>query len=135
MRTLIVEDNPSSSLLLQKILEPYGPVDVAVNGKDAIEAFKAALQTGAPYDLICMDIMMPEMDGQTALRHIRSMETMEDITNGARIVMISALDDKANILEAYLEKGDIYLPKPIRKEDLLRELAKLKLIPPPDRTK
>ena len=68
MRTLIVEDDFTSRLLLQTYLSRFGECHVAINGVEAVEAFRMSKKNGAGYDLICMDIMMPEMDGQTALR-------------------------------------------------------------------
>ena len=64
MKTLIVEDDFTSRLYLQELLKGYGPTHIAVNGKEAIEATHLALEAGEPYNLICLDIMMPEMDGQ-----------------------------------------------------------------------
>ena len=74
MRTLIVEDDFTSRLLLQTFLSRYGECHIAVNGKEAVAAFRAARESGQWYDLICMDIMMPEMDGQTAVKEIRALE-------------------------------------------------------------
>ena len=64
MKALIVDDDFVSRLLLQKVLMAYGEAHIAVNGKEAVEAFTAALRLGSSYDVICLDIMMPEMDGQ-----------------------------------------------------------------------
>jgi two-component system chemotaxis response regulator CheY len=63
MRTLIVEDDFTSRLLLQSFLSVYGECHIAVNGREAVAAFRAAQERPQAYDLICMDIMMPEMDG------------------------------------------------------------------------
>jgi len=130
MKTLIVEDDFTSRLLLQELLKSYGPCHIAVNGKEAVEATAAALED-EPYDLICLDIMMPEMDGQEALRRIREQEEARDIlsSNGAKIVMTTALDDIKNVSAAYQSLCDGYLTKPIQKAKLLEELRKLELIP------
>ena len=74
MRTLIVEDDFTSRLLLQSLLAQYGECHIAVNGREAVEAFRSARESGQVYNLICMDIMMPEMDGQTAVNNIRALE-------------------------------------------------------------
>uniref|UniRef100_A0A7C4EJI2 Response regulator n=1 Tax=Fundidesulfovibrio putealis TaxID=270496 RepID=A0A7C4EJI2_9BACT len=132
MKALVVEDDFASRKLLQKILAPYGDADIAVNGLEAIEAFVHALNEGAPYDLICMDIMMPEMDGQTALKRIRAIEREKDIApqDEAKVIMTTALDDPKNVVEAYYKGGATsYVPKPIDKQMLLHLLKNLGLIP------
>jgi len=130
MKTLIVEDDFTSRLLLQELLKGYGPSHVAVNGKEAVEATRLALEAGEPYDLICLDIMMPEMDGQQALREIRAQEEARGIisSNGAKIVMTTALGDLKNVSAAYSGLCDGYLTKPIQKAKLLEELRKLGLM-------
>ncbi|GFK92598.1 Transcriptional activator protein CzcR [Fundidesulfovibrio magnetotacticus] len=131
MKALVVEDDFASRKLLQKILAPYGDADIAVNGLEAIDAFKRALDEEAPYDLICMDIMMPEMDGQEALKKIRAIERERKIPplQEAKVIMTTALDDPKNVVEAYYKGGATsYVPKPIDKQMLLHLLKNLGLI-------
>ena len=130
MKTLIVEDNFTSRLFLQEVLKVYGPCHIAVNGKEAMEAVCSALETGEPYDLVCLDIMMPEMDGQETLKHIRSQEKAWGIlsSNGAKVVMTTALDDPKSIDKAFYNLCDAYALKPIDKGKLLDTLRTLKLI-------
>ena len=71
MRILIVEDEITCRMLLKEILSLYGDCDIAVDGEQAIYAFRLAWEENKPYDLICMDIMMPNIDGQKALEKIR----------------------------------------------------------------
>lgn len=130
MKTLIVEDDFTSRLFLQEILKPYGPSHVAVNGTEAIEAVHIALITGQPYDLICMDIMMPEMDGQQALKRIRAVEEAKGIlsSKGAKIIMTTALEDMKSIDAAFSGLADGYLVKPIDKAKLIDYLKQFMLI-------
>jgi two-component system chemotaxis response regulator CheY len=130
MKTLVVEDDFTSSLLLREILKHYGPSHAALNGREAVDAVRTAIDSGEPYDLICLDIMMPEMDGHEALQHIRALEEAKGIIaiRGAKIVMTTALDDSKNILASFKDQCDIYLTKPVDKAKLLGELRKLKLI-------
>jgi two-component system, chemotaxis family, chemotaxis protein CheY len=130
MKTLIVEDDFTSRLLLQELLKSYGPSHIAVNGEEAVEAVNAALEAGEHYDLICLDIMMPKMDGQVALRIFRDQEEARGIrsSEGAKIVMTTALSDIQSVMEAYRNLCDGYLTKPIEKAKLLEELRNLKLI-------
>lgn len=130
MKTLIVEDDFTSRLLLQALLKDYGPSHIAVDGKKAVEAVRLALDADEPYDLICLDIMMPRMDGQEALKEIRALEKDKGIAyiGGAKIVMTTALSDVKNVSTSYHSLCDAYLTKPINKTKLLEELRKLKLI-------
>ena len=130
MKSLVVEDDFTSSLLLQEILKKYGPCQTAPDGQKALEAVRAASESGAPFDLICLDIMMPEMDGQQALQQIRALEKAQrDVSrSGAKIIMTTALSDPKNVVEAFSGLADAYLVKPIDKARLLEELRKLKLI-------
>jgi two-component system, chemotaxis family, chemotaxis protein CheY len=131
MKTLIVEDDFTSRLYLQEFLKGYGPTHIAVNGKEAVEATRLALDAGDPYHLICLDIMMPEMDGQQALKGIRTQEEARGIlsTNGgAKIVMTTALNDMKNACNAFNSLCDAYLVKPIDKLKLLQTLRELGLI-------
>lgn len=130
MRALIVEDDFTSRLILQKILQPYGEVHLAVNGKEALEAFCLAHQNKEPYDLMCLDILMPEMDGQTVLKEIRRIEAETGIHgyDGVKIIMISALNDRKNILSAFKSQCEAYLVKPVDRERLEEHLRAFKLI-------
>jgi two-component system chemotaxis response regulator CheY len=130
MKTLIVEDDFTSRLLLQEFLKGYGPAHIAVNGREAVEAVRLALESSEPYNLICLDIMMPEMDGQQALKEIRRAEETKGITStyGAKIVMTTALGNIKNVSQAYSSLCDAYLVKPLDRQKLLQELRKLGLI-------
>lgn len=130
MKTLIVEDDPTSRLLLMKVMEPYGPVQSVTNGKEALATVRLALESGEPYELICMDIMMPEMDGQAALKSIRGMEEKNGIPPGAgsKVIMTTALNNMKNVADAYKSLCDAYLTKPLDKGKLLQELRNLGLL-------
>jgi two-component system chemotaxis response regulator CheY len=131
MKTLIVEDDFTSRLLMQELLKEYGLPHVAINGHEAVEAVRAALEAGQPYDLICLDIMMPGMDGLQALREIRALEDAKGIfsSEGAKILMTTALTDMQKKIDAFAGLCDGYLSKPIHKARLLEELRKFNLIP------
>jgi two-component system chemotaxis response regulator CheY len=130
MRTLIVEDDFTSRLLLQAFLSRYGECHIAVNGKEALTAFRAAQESGQKYDLICMDIMMPEMDGQTAVKEIRALEEAGGTlsTQGVKIIMTTALDDVKNVVESFKSLCDAYLFKPIDTGKLLAHLREFDLV-------
>jgi two-component system chemotaxis response regulator CheY len=130
MKTLIVEDNFVNRLILQKFLNTYGATHIAVNGKEAIEAVLLALNADEPYDLICMDVLMPEMDGMTALRHIRELEVEKgmDPKAGCKIIMTTSVDDTKNIAAAIEDGCDSYMIKPLSMPKLLWELRSFGLV-------
>jgi len=129
MKTLIVEDDFTSRVLMHEMLKKYGAADIAVNGKEAFEAVRAAMDARAPYDLICLDIMMPEMDGFEALNKIRELEESRGVLppHGAKIVMTTALSELENVSEAFRGLCDSYLVKPIETRKLREELSTLGL--------
>ncbi len=130
MKTLIVEDDFVSRLLLQKLLAPYGKSHIAANGSEAIKAFHLAIEEEFPYDLVCLDIMMPVMDGHEVLRKIRNIEDEQGIQEQDRvkIIMTTALADLENIRRAARGKCDAYLHKPISKQMLIDKLRSIGLL-------
>jgi two-component system chemotaxis response regulator CheY len=128
MRILVVEDDFGSRRMMQKLLEPYGDIDVVVDGEEAVQAFRIAWDEYKPYELLFMDIMMPKMDGHEALKRIREIEEELGVKpqDEAKIIMTSVLEDPKNVIEAYYEGGATsYLVKPIDREKLREELARL----------
>ena len=130
MKTLIVEDDFTSRLLLQTFLSRYGECHLAVNGKEAVEAFRMALDNGSPYNLICMDILMPEMDGTEAVKQVRGLEEARGIlsTYGVKIIMTTAVSDMKEVIRSFEGLCDAYLIKPIDTAELLRHLESFRLV-------
>ncbi len=131
MKILVVEDDFGSRLVLQKMLGKYGTCDVAVNGNEAVASFGLALAEGEPYDLICLDIMMPELSGREALGVIRKMEKDMKILpkHEVKIVMMTALDMAKDVIDAYYNGGcTSYMVKPIQKANVVKMLKELGFI-------
>ena len=117
VRILLAEDNPLNQKLVRSMLTKAGyQLDVVENGKEAVETY-----AGAPdkYDLILMDIQMPEMDGKEAAQRLR-----DDGFDGIPIIAITASIMKGDI-EKYLQAGmNDFISKPIRQEVVLRTIEK-----------
>jgi len=130
MRTLIVDDDFTSRLFLQTFLARYGECHIAVNGVEAVAAFRMATDKGSPYDLICLDIMMPEMDGQEALRLVRALEEARGVApnHGVKIVMTTALREMKDLARSFDALCDAYLVKPIDTAALIRQLRSFQLV-------
>jgi two-component system chemotaxis response regulator CheY len=130
LRMLLAEDDFASRLLLQTFLSKYGECHIAVNGREAVDAFRGALEHGQRYDLICMDIMMPEMDGREAVRQVRALEEEHGIlsTAGVKIVMTTAVDDVKEVVRCFHELCDSYLTKPVDLAKLLAQMRAYQMI-------
>jgi two-component system chemotaxis response regulator CheY len=124
VRILIVEDDLASNKMMQAMLKPFGECVHAANGWEAINIFGTAVQNGRNFDLVCLDIMMPGVSGHEVLKNIRRIE--EDLhifpPNNAKIIMTSALSDKTNIMDAFINQCESYLVKPIEYEKLLEQM-------------
>jgi two-component system chemotaxis response regulator CheY len=130
LRALIVEDDFTSRKILQAMLMPFGECDVAVDGDEALEAFSSALGQGAAYNLVCLDINMPGMNGHEVLSEIRNDEDASGISglDRAKIVMTTASSDRNDVRTAFHAQCDAYLVKPIAQDKLLDVLTSLGLI-------
>ncbi len=83
----------------------------------------------SPYDLILMDIMMPEVDGIEALHRIRKMEESDNLTPKVKVIMTTALDDPQTVIKSFYDgEASAYIVKPVAKEKLYEELKKLGLL-------
>ena len=132
MRVLIVEDELSQRMLMQRYLRDIEGchADVAVNGQEAVEAFRAAHAENDPYQLMFMDIEMPVMSGQEALQRIRDLEKERGIPAGAEVktLMTTAHDDQKNVCKAFFDGfASGYLVKPVEKQALMDTLKELGL--------
>lgn len=130
MKCLIVEDDFTSRRLLKTYLSDYSDCDIAVDGNEAIEAFTLATNEKEPYDLICLDIMMPNMDGHDALRAIRQIESERGIEglDCVKVIMTTALDDSKNVMGSFRDGCEVYIVKPVKKDKLLEEMENLGVI-------
>lgn len=115
--------------LLQAMLAPHGACVFATDGAEAFEKWKAAWEADAPYHLVCLDILMPGLDGQSVLNAIRSWEAANGIPmkKSARVIMVTGLKDSRNVMAAFRNQCEAYLVKPIDPDELEERLHGLGL--------
>lgn len=130
MRILIAEDDLSSRKFLFKFLQRFGECDLVVDGLEALDAFLISLKENKPYDLICLDIMMPKVDGVKVLKHMKELETQKGILpeKRSKIIMTTALAETQYVHNAFDIGCDAYAAKPIDTAKFLEVLLKLGLI-------
>ncbi|MFC1735786.1 response regulator [Candidatus Hydrogenedentota bacterium] len=130
MKTLIVEDDLTSRIALQRLLSEYGDCDIAVDGQEALEAFALAVKEQRAYDLICLDITMPCVDGHAALKGIRAQEKAQGIRpyNRAKIIMTTSRHDKPAVMRSIESECDAYIIKPVGRQRLLEKLCSIGLL-------
>ena len=130
MRILLAEDDFVTRKFMMNFLSKYGECDVTVDGMEAVDAFMMALDEGNPYDLVCLDIMMPVMDGYRALGGIRNLEKERNIPEEkcAKVIMATALNEEKNVKMAFELGCTIYSGKPIDQNRFEQALRKLGLI-------
>lgn len=130
MKILLAEDDFVTRKFMTEFLSKYGECDVTVDGMEAVDAFMMALEDDEPYDLVCLDIMMPTMDGYQALMGIRNLEKERNITGDdqTKIIMTTALNEEKNVKMAFELGCTVYSGKPIDKEKFEQVLKKFNLI-------
>ena len=131
MKVLIVEDDAVSRKMIEMIMKPLTKeYSLAKDGEIALDFFNESVESKNNYDLVLLDIMLPKMDGQTLLLKFRQKEKEYNLlgNKGSKIIMVSALGDAGNVMEAFKNQCDGYLTKPYNKNSLMIELRKLELI-------
>ncbi len=130
MRILIAEDDLVSRNFLSKFLGKYGDCDLVVDGLETIDAFLMALKDNDPYQLICLDIMMPKVDGVRTLKAVRDLEKQYGIAPDKRvkIIMTTALADAMLVRTAFEYGCEAYAAKPIDTKKLIEVMGKLGLV-------
>lgn len=130
MKILLAEDDFVTRKFMVNFLSKYGECDVTVDGMEAVDAFMMALEDDEPYDLVCLDIMMPVMDGYQSLKAIRNLEKERNIPEDkmAKVIMTTALNEERNVKMAFELGCTIYSGKPINQDRFEQALRKLKLI-------
>ncbi len=130
MQILIAEDVTLIQKMLRRMLEPYGEITFARTGREAFQEFQKTLTTQEYFDLICLDINIPEINGLDVLKNIRAAEKLNHVPldKRAKIVIVSSTNEADVVMKAIKLGCDGYIVKPFSQEKIIAELKKLKLI-------
>ncbi len=129
-RILIVEDDMVSRKFLSKYLSRYGDCDLVVDGLEAIDAYLLAMKEGLAYDLICLDVMMPKIDGIRVLKTIRDLERQHQVPEmeASKIIMTTVLGETEIVKSAFDYGCNAYASKPIDMTKMTEVLIKIGFI-------
>jgi two-component system, cell cycle response regulator len=101
---LVVDDNSMNRIMLSRYLTKLGyRSSLAENGRQALEKLQ-----GEPFDLVLLDVQMPEMDGYQVLEHLKANPRLRDIP----VIMISAVEELESVVKCIELGAQDYLPKP-----------------------
>lgn len=130
MKILVVDDDFVSRKKMEIIMQNFGDCDTAKNGEDAVGIFKLACETGSPYEVIALDISMPDIDGFEVLTKIREIEDACGVDPGrrAKVIMVTAKSDKATVVECVQTGCNDYIVKPVNWKIVFNKLVKLKVL-------
>lgn len=130
MKSLIVDDDHKNRKVLKAMVAELGECEAVDCGRNAVSAFKKAWEIWRPFNLILLDILMPEIDGKQVLRKIREIEIEKNISepHRAKIIMVTALSEKKMVLECLRDGCNDYIVKPIDGRLLFEKIGKLGLM-------
>lgn len=129
-KCLVVDDDLLGRELIAQYLQTVPVVDTAAGGQDAVQKFRAALEAGDPYELILLDIVMPDLDGIAAGKEIRKLERNMALAvdKQVKIVMLTALNTPQDVMQSMLSaQSSAYLVKPVEPEKVHKTIGQLGL--------
>ncbi|SDB03074.1 two-component system, chemotaxis family, response regulator CheY [Desulfonatronum thiosulfatophilum] len=130
MKILVVDDELVSRKKMQVIMENFGECMAVESGPMGLDAFADAISKGKPYDLVTLDVAMPDMDGTEVLFFIRELEKEHGIRRkkGVKAIMVTALADKNTVITSIQAGCDAYVVKPFDKYTILEKMKQLQLL-------
>ena len=114
---LIVDDEPNIVMSLEFLMRKNGyQVGIARNGTEALAAIAAT-----SYDLVLLDVMMPDVDGYQVCRQLRQHPDCAD----TKVIFLSAKSREADVQKGYEVGADLYIPKPFSTRQLMEKVREL----------
>ena len=125
MRILVVDDDAPNRKLLTDIASKMGECEGAEGGQEALSAFKKAWEDWRPFNLIFLDVLMPDLDGREVLLKIREIEKEKRVSelHQVRVIMVTGVSEEETVLDCLRNGCDEFIVKPI---DILLVLEKMK---------
>jgi two-component system chemotaxis response regulator CheY len=125
MRILVVDDDAPNRKLLTDIASKMGECEGAEGGQEALSAFKKAWEDWRPFNLIFLDVLMPDLDGWEVLLKIREIEKEKKVSeqHQVRVIMVTGVSEEETVLDCLRNGCDEFIVKPI---DILLVLEKMK---------
>lgn len=130
LKCLIVDDDELGRGLIAQYLEGTAACTMATDGNEAVAHFKTAHEAGTPFDLIILDIVMPNMDGHAAGKEIRRIEKERAIplAQQVKIVVLTALNTPQDVMNSFMSSQPAaHLVKPVEPAKLRETLGKVGL--------
>lgn len=127
MKILVVDDEIVSRKKMEKIMEDFGECRVVDSGTAAVDSFNEAWSFGIPYDLILLDISMPDMSGIEVLNKIRQMEKEKALAKShcVKIMMVTTHSDKEIVVDCMKSGCNNYIVKPFDRDRVLDKLSSI----------
>jgi two-component system chemotaxis response regulator CheY len=129
MRILVVDDDGPNRKLLMEIASQMGECEGVDGGQEALSAFKKAWEDWRPFDLIFLDVLMPDMDGREVLLKIRKIEKDKKISeqHQVRVIMVTGVSEEETVIDCLKNGCNEFLVKPIDIKLVFEKIKKLGL--------
>lgn len=130
MKVLIVEDEATSRILLEKMFQGQAVIETAENGEEAFDRVSEALEDDERFDLICLDVHMPGVSGIEFLTALRQLEESSGMvaSEGTKVIMVTGDSDMTTVFDALSQGCTSYLTKPVSRQKFHEELLRLGFI-------
>ncbi len=130
MKALVIDDVKQNCRVMQALLARYGTCDTAATGREGVASFHNAWKKVSPYELIILDIMLPDMDGLKVLEVVRKMEGAMNVAaeQRAHVLIVSSMDPSDHIMKARELGFDAWITKPIFHKELVEALRRCGLV-------
>lgn len=124
MNFLVIEDEMTALIKMKALLSAYGDGAGVTNGYQALEQCAAAIKKGTPFDLVTIDIGLPNVSGLQVLQAINKLEADHQIPASKKI-MVTASGTKNNLVKAASSGCNGFMVKPVKKDTLEEKMAAL----------